>query len=72
MPDGTSYFVSLNGLRSSSTQQGLLFDPGVTSRMSMGFNQPLLSGLGLKPNERFLMVAEKQSGGSQAKSSGSS
>ena len=57
MPDGTSYFVSLNGLRSSSTQHGLLFDPGVATRMSMGFNQPLLSGLGYKPNERFLLVA---------------
>ena len=33
--------------------------------MSLGFNQPLLSGLGLKPNERFLLVArnnEKISG----------
>ena len=57
MPDGTSYFFSLNGLRSSSTQRGLLFDPGVATRMSMGFNQPLLSGLGYKPNERFLLVA---------------
>ncbi len=34
---GTSYFVSLNGLRSSSTQQNLLFDPTVATRMSMGF-----------------------------------
>ena len=54
---GTSYFVSLNGLRSSSTQQSLLFDPTVATRMSMGFNQPLLSGRGLKPNLRFLLVA---------------
>ena len=57
LPTGTSYFVSLNGLRSSSTQQNLLFDPVVATRMSVGFNQPLLSGLGLKPNERFLLVA---------------
>ncbi len=65
LPTGTSYFVSLNGLRSSSTQQSLLFDPGVATRMSFGFNQPLLSGLGLKPNKRFLLVArnnEKISG----------
>ena len=41
LPTGTSYFVSLNGLRSSSTQQSLLFNPDVASRMSMGFNQPL-------------------------------
>src|SRR5579863_5553884 len=57
LPTGTSYFVSLNGLRSSSTQQGLLFNPVVATRMSVGFNQPLLSGLGRKPNERFLLVA---------------
>src|SRR5579885_851098 len=36
MPDGTSYFVSLNGLRTSSTQRGLLFNPAVATRMSMG------------------------------------
>jgi outer membrane protein len=57
LPSGTSFFVSLNGLRSSSTQQSLLFNPVVATRMSMGFNQPLLSGLGLKPNLRFLLVA---------------
>src|SRR5689334_10037713 len=57
LPTGTSYFVSLNGLRSSSTQQSLLFDPAVATRMSMGFNQPLLSGFGFKSNRRFLLVA---------------
>jgi len=57
LPSGTSFFVSLNGLRSSSTQQSLLFDPTVATRMSMGFNQPLLSGLGFKSNLRFLLVA---------------
>lgn len=57
LPSGTSFFVSLNGLRASSTQQSLLFNPDVATRMSMGFNQPLLSGLGLKPNRRFLLVA---------------
>jgi outer membrane protein len=55
---GTSFFVSLNGLRSSSTQQSLLFNPVVATRMSMGFNQPLLSGLGLKSNLRFVLVAQ--------------
>ncbi len=57
LPTGTSYFVSLNGLRSSSTQQSLLLNPDVATRMSVGFNQPLLSGLGLKPNLRFELVA---------------
>ncbi len=57
LPTGTSFFVSLNGLRASSTQQSLLFNPDVATRMSMGFNQPLLSGFGLKSNRRFLLVA---------------
>ena len=57
LPSGTSYFVSLNGLRFSSTQQNQLFNPYIATRMSMGFNQPLLSGLGLKSNLRFLLVA---------------
>jgi outer membrane protein TolC len=58
LASGTSFFVSLNGLRSSSTQQSLLLNPDVATRMSMGFNQPLLSGFGLKPNLRFLLVAK--------------
>src|SRR5207302_457522 len=57
LPSGTSYFVSLNGLRFSSTQQNQLFNPYIATRMSMGINQPLLSGLGLKSNLRFLLVA---------------
>src|SRR5437879_7786298 len=32
LPTGTSYFVSLNGLRSSSTQQSLLFHPALATR----------------------------------------
>jgi len=58
LASGTSYFVSLNGLRFSSTQQNVLFNPDVATRMSMGFNQPLLSGFGFKPNLRFLLVAK--------------
>jgi hypothetical protein len=49
-PTGTSYFVSLNGLRQSSTSQNLLFNPAVVTRLSMAFNQPLLSGLGIHPH----------------------
>ena len=57
LPTGTSYFVSLNGLRFSSSQQNQLFNPYVATRMDVGFNQPLLSGFGRKPNLRFLLVA---------------
>jgi hypothetical protein len=54
---GASYSLSLTGLRQSSTQRSLLFDPSVTTRVSLQFNQPLLSGFGFLPNERFIMVA---------------
>jgi outer membrane protein TolC len=55
---GTSYFLGLTGLRTSSTQQNLLFNPAVISRFAFGFNQPLLNGFGRLPNERFLLVAQ--------------
>ncbi|MBI4459330.1 MAG: TolC family protein [Acidobacteria bacterium] len=57
-PTGTSYFLALTGLRQSSTQQNLLFNPAVISRFALGFNQPVLNGFGRLPNERFLLVAQ--------------
>jgi len=58
LPDGSSFLVALNGIRQSSTQQFLLYNPAVISRFATGFNQPLLNGLGFLPNRRFLMVAQ--------------
>ena len=55
--DGTSYSVSFSALRQSTTQKNTLFNPDVTSRLSIGFNQPLLAGFGTLPNERFMFVA---------------
>jgi outer membrane protein len=55
--NGASYSVSLSALRQSTTQKNTLFNPDVTSRLSIGFNQPLLNGAGRLPNERFMMVA---------------
>jgi len=57
-PDGSSYLFALSGIRQSSTQQHLLYNPAVISRFAAGFNQPLLNGLGFLPNKRFLMVAQ--------------
>ena len=57
LPTGTSYFVSLNGLRSSSHSKACLLNPDVATRLSVGFNQPLLSGFGPKSNLRFELVA---------------
>jgi hypothetical protein len=56
-PEGSSMTFSVNGIAQNSTQQSLLFNPDVVSRLRVGFNQPLLSGFGLLPNKRFLMVA---------------
>lgn len=55
--DGTSYSVSLSALRQSTTQKNTLYNPAVTSRLSVGINQPLLAGRGKLYNERFMKVA---------------
>lgn len=57
LPDGTSFLFALNGIRQNSTQQFLLYNPAVISRFAFGFNQPLLNGFGLLPNQRFQIVA---------------
>jgi len=57
LTNGASFSVSLSGLRQSTTQRNTLYNPDVTSRLSIGFNQPLLAGAGRLPNERFMMVA---------------
>jgi outer membrane protein len=62
---GTSYSVSLTGQRQGSTQQRLRFNPAVVSRISLAFNQPLLSGFGRAANERFIRVALNNTGTSE-------
>ncbi|PWT81880.1 MAG: hypothetical protein C5B57_09650 [Blastocatellia bacterium] len=54
---GSSITMTVSGIAQSSTQQSLLFNPAVVSRLAAGFNQPLLNGFGSLPNKRFLMVA---------------
>ena len=49
--------VSLSTLRQITTQKNTLYNPDVTSRLSIGVNQPLLAGFGFLPNKRFIMVA---------------
>src|SRR5579864_3409648 len=58
LPYGTSYSVSFNIQRQSTTQRFLLFNPGFTSFFSISIVQPLLSGFGLALNRRFITVAE--------------
>ena len=56
-PTGTSYSLSLSGQRQSSSQRNQLYNPAAISRFALGVNQPLLSGFGRLPNERYIMVA---------------
>ncbi len=60
--NGASYSVSFSGLRQGTTQQNTLFNPDVTSRLSIGFNQPLLNSRGYLPNMRFMFVARTNLG----------
>jgi outer membrane protein len=55
---GLSYSVSLSTLRQITTQENVLYNPDVTSRLSIGVNQPLLAGFGRLANERFMTVAK--------------
>jgi outer membrane protein TolC len=54
---GTSYSLTLNGQRQSSTQQNLLYNPASVTRFALGVNQPLLNGFGRPNNERYIIVA---------------
>jgi outer membrane protein TolC len=62
---GASYSVSLSTLRQITTQKNTLYNPDVTSRLSIGFNQPLLAGFGRGPNTRFMVVAKNDLGTAQ-------
>jgi len=56
-PTGTAYSVALDTTRSSQNSAGNLFNPSVTSSLSIGVSQQLLAGFGFGPNLRFLRVA---------------
>jgi outer membrane protein TolC len=54
---GTSYTVSLNNTRQSSTSPAQLFNPSVQSQLIAAFSQPLLNGFGYASNKRSLRIA---------------
>ncbi len=58
LPWGTSYSVSFNLQRQSTTQLFLLFNPAFTSYLSFQVYQPLWNGFGMALNRRFITVAE--------------
>jgi outer membrane protein TolC len=56
---GTSYSLTLNGQRQKSTQQNLLYNPASVTRFALGVNQPILNGFGQENNNRYIIVARK-------------
>ena len=56
-PTGTSFSVDLANERQNSTQQSLVYNPDVITRMSVSVVQQLTNGFGLTVNRRFQTVA---------------
>jgi outer membrane protein len=57
---GSSFSVSFNNMRQSSTQKFLLYNPDFVSQLSISFTQQLLSGFGRSVGRRFLEVAKNE------------
>jgi outer membrane protein TolC len=55
---GTSYSVTFNNTRASSSSQSTFFSPAVTSTMTLAASQQLLNGFGLLANERNIRIAK--------------
>ena len=55
---GTTFSVSFNNTRASSTSLSNFFSPSVTSTMTVSANQQLLNGFGLAANERNIRLAK--------------
>jgi len=55
---GTSFSVTLNNTRASSTSLSNFFSPSVASTMTIAANQQLLNGFGLLANERNIRIAK--------------
>ena len=58
LPFGTSYSVSFNLQRQSSTQNFLLYNPAFQSVFSAELYQPLLNGFGFALTQRFVTFAK--------------
>lgn len=56
-PTGTTYQVTFNNSRSSTSNPSTFLNPSVQSVLNFSFQQPLLDGLGYVSNKRFLRLA---------------
>ncbi len=55
---GSAFSAAFNNTRASTSSQANFFSPFVTSTFIFGFNQQLLNGFGLLPNERGIRIAK--------------
>jgi len=55
---GTAFSAAFNNTRGSTSSPANFFSPFVTSAFIFGFNQQLLNGFGLLPNERGIRIAK--------------
>jgi outer membrane protein len=62
---GTSFQVSFNNARSSTTSPSTFFNPAVQTTLGFGFSQPLLKGFGILPNTRYIIEAKNNSQGAR-------
>ena len=56
-PTGTSYAVSLFGIRQSTNALTNFFNPQLVSGLTVGLNQHLLNGFGYRANAKFIRIA---------------
>jgi len=55
---GTTLAVTSNNSRNSTSSPASLFNPSVSSSLSVSLTQQLLNGFGLLPNTRFILIAK--------------
>ncbi len=58
---GTTFTLSFNNTRTSSTSPAQFFNPAVNSQLMFSFTQELLNGFGIIPNTRFIIEAKNNS-----------
>jgi outer membrane protein len=61
-PTGTSYSVSLGGFRQSINAVDYIYNPEVTTGLTIGIAQNLLNGFGYRANAKFIRIAENDIG----------
>jgi outer membrane protein len=55
---GTNITMNFNNSRSSSTTSANVFNPSLSSTLSVSITQPLLNGFGYVPNARYIIEAK--------------